>query len=306
MPGNRLLAAGLLILAALPGCSADPPDTDRARTTSPMTGPPQSNTAAMQPLVVRTLPKGFALSGAAQLPNTGISPGGPFDAALYSVRPADKANPVLVGIFQRPAPNTPDRAPAVREGLGPKELRGITWTTSGTERLLVARGLDDAALKTLAARADIHDRGTPGGTTRLAFRSHSPVPGIGSLPVPPSVPAFLTAYERRQETQDSIAVGIYAGDENDLRIFDWWFDGPARQAGRPGTYSYPAYESIGGPAVPDAHLNARLVGANVVLTRLVGLTDQEEAAVAPSVTSVAVDQWRTTVASVLPPPSKPA
>lgn len=116
----------------------------------------------------------------------------------------------------------------------------------------------------------------------------------------------MTAYERRRDTQDSIAVGVYAGDENDLKFFDWWFDGPSRPSGQPGAYSYPAYESVGGPPVPDAHLKAELIGSNIVLTRLVGLTPDEETEVSSSVTSVPLAQWREEVASVRAPFSKPA
>jgi hypothetical protein len=166
---------------------------------------------------------------------------------------------------------------------GPRGLRACRVGAGGGGQVLaLSRSLP---VERLCELADASRSSSIANFERDAHLSHSPVPGIGSLPVPPDATFSATSFTTPEgiDPQRSVAVATFRGGREVLDVLSWWYGAGQRVQAWSGAleFGFPAL------AVPDgqeevtdeARLLVAVEDGRVSMARLTGLTRAEEAEV---------------------------
>ncbi|MBV6509969.1 MAG: hypothetical protein JJLCMIEE_03087 [Acidimicrobiales bacterium] len=226
------------------------------------------------------VPAGLELAGAATFPGShpfDLDP--PIDLHLVEGQEGQ------IGFFIRErTPEDEDDHDAAPSGpAGPEGLEGVT-AIQGDQ--VVVGASRDVPVENLEPLVDEVMSGTsPEGLDSFSLvtvLSESPVPGMGSLPIPAHTEGSAVSWTREPEVggfQRSLAVGAYEGDDP-AAVLEWWFDGgESRTIGAYDgvVFTSPAYavadESQG--VVPEAVLFVTTLGDAVVMVRTVDVPDRE-------------------------------
>ena len=176
------------------------------------------------------------------------------------------------------------------------DLPGLSVCRDGSQFVFASRQGD---LAEVAGEALVNAGGSvsvPGYNT-IANQSHARIPGFGSLPISPydtgSVAAYVMDGTGEGGTdQQSIAVGSYVAQPNDLVVLDWWFNGMVdlRAHEDRASYGFPALAASDNEPVPAATLWVEKRGDWIVMVRTTDGVEQSSESILSRVTVVDLGQ----------------
>lgn len=210
------------------------------------------------------------------------------DLHLYADADGRASLGVSVG---RTRPGTPPAPATPVEQLGPQGIHGCQGADATTTVILMSRAIPAATLCTMLALDDDGLVTAQRGRV-IAALEHTPLPGIGSVPVPVDAAFDVRSYTSAAggDVQRSVVVATFAATPQIIDVFDWWFGAHEKSPTVPGAtrYELPAYVEVNqdptaSAAVPTASLTVRVHEGRVVLVRCTALDVTEEAKVLGSV-----------------------